>query len=124
MGLGIEATVRSRLYKSTSLIPRATAFSTNSTNSESPLIMSAAVPIIVDTHAVTNPRPIDQPNPSIKDDIEDKGELSYPDINESVETLDAKWYEPPDSYESKHRWDPEAKWTTQEEARLRRKLGE
>ncbi|AFR97705.2 hypothetical protein C343_05853 [Cryptococcus neoformans C23] len=122
MGLGIEATVKSRLYKSTSLIPRATAFSTNSTNSESPLIMSAAVPIIVDTHAVTNPRPIDQPNPSIKDDIEDKGELSYPDINESVETLDAKWYEPPDSYESKHRWDPEAKWTTQEEARLRRKL--
>ncbi|UOH80488.1 hypothetical protein LQV05_003142 [Cryptococcus neoformans] len=84
--------------------------------------MSAAVPIIVDTHAVTNPRLIDQPNPSIKDDIEDKGELSYPDINESVETLDAKWYEPPDSYESKHRWDPEAKWTTREEARLRRKL--
>ncbi|WVQ87938.1 hypothetical protein IAS59_001669 [Cryptococcus gattii] len=84
--------------------------------------MSAGVPIVVDTHAVTNPRPVDQPGSLVKDDIEDKGELSYPDINESVETLDAKWYEPPDSYESKHRWDPGAKWTPQEETRLRRKL--
>lgn len=86
--------------------------------------MSSAVPVVADTHAVTNPRPVDQPGSPIKDDIEDKGELSYSDINDSVETLDAKWYEPPDSYESKHRWDPEAKWTPKEETKLRRKLGE
>ncbi|AAW42552.2 transporter, putative [Cryptococcus deneoformans JEC21] len=84
--------------------------------------MSSAVPVVADTHAVTNPRPVDQPGSPIKDDIEDKGELSYSDINDSVETLDAKWYEPPDSYESKHRWDPEAKWTPKEETKLRRKL--
>lgn len=33
-----------------------------------------------------------------------------------------RWYEPPDSYESKHRWDPRATWTREEEKRLTRKL--
>lgn len=33
-----------------------------------------------------------------------------------------RFNEPPDSYESKHRWDPKATWTPQEETKLRRKL--
>lgn len=33
-----------------------------------------------------------------------------------------KYYEPPDSYESKHRWDPKAEWTAKEERRLVRRL--
>ena len=31
-------------------------------------------------------------------------------------------YEPPDSYESKHRWDPTAQWTPEEERKIVRKL--
>lgn len=31
-------------------------------------------------------------------------------------------YEPPDSYESKHRWDPTATWTQEEEIKIRRRL--
>jgi len=33
-----------------------------------------------------------------------------------------RWYEPPDSYESKHRWDPRATWTPEEEKKLVRRL--
>lgn len=33
-----------------------------------------------------------------------------------------RFYEPPDSYESKHRWDPKATWTEEEEKKLDRKL--
>lgn len=33
-----------------------------------------------------------------------------------------RYYEPPDSYESKHRWDPKATWTKEEEKKLVRKL--
>ncbi|WVQ68823.1 uncharacterized protein L199_007032 [Kwoniella botswanensis] len=43
-------------------------------------------------------------------------------VNSSDDELDAKWYEPPDSYESKHRWDPRATWTPEEENKLRRRL--
>lgn len=35
---------------------------------------------------------------------------------------DNRWYEPPDSYESKHRWDPRATWTPEEEKKLVRRL--
>lgn len=43
--------------------------------------------------------------------------------SESSETeLLTKYHEPPDSYESKHRWDPKATWTAQEERRLVRRL--
>lgn len=31
-------------------------------------------------------------------------------------------YEPPDSYESKHRWDPKATWTVEEERKITRRL--
>jgi hypothetical protein len=34
-----------------------------------------------------------------------------------------RYFSPPDSYESKHRWDPKATWTEEEERKLRRKLG-
>lgn len=34
----------------------------------------------------------------------------------------ARYYEPIDSYEGKHRWDPEAEWTEQEERRIVRKV--
>lgn len=33
-----------------------------------------------------------------------------------------RWYEPPDTYESKHRWDPRATWTPEEERKLTRRL--
>ena len=35
-----------------------------------------------------------------------------------------RWYEPPESWESKHRWDPKATWTPTEQRKLLRKLGE
>lgn len=35
---------------------------------------------------------------------------------------DARYYEPIDSYEGKHRWDPSAEWTEAEEKRIVRKL--
>ena len=35
---------------------------------------------------------------------------------------DARYYEPIDSYEGKHRWDPEAEWTEAEEKRVVRRL--
>jgi hypothetical protein len=34
-----------------------------------------------------------------------------------------RFFEPPDSYESKHRWDPKATWTKEEENKIRRTLG-
>ena len=34
----------------------------------------------------------------------------------------ARYYEPIDSYEGKHRWDPEAEWTEKEEKQVIRKL--
>lgn len=43
-------------------------------------------------------------------------------VSASETDLVNKYYEPPDSYESKHRWDPKAVWTPQEEKRLVRKL--
>jgi hypothetical protein len=35
---------------------------------------------------------------------------------------DGRFYEPPDSWESKHRWDPTATWTKEEEKKLLRKI--
>src|SRR3954465_5485951 len=35
---------------------------------------------------------------------------------------ETRYYEPIDTYEGKHRWDPNAEWTEQEERRLVRKL--
>lgn len=70
----MKAIVRRRSYKSSSLYPGFDIFN-ESNDSESTTIMSAGVPIVVDTHAVTNPRPVDQPGSPIKDDIEDKNYL-------------------------------------------------
>ncbi|WVQ83414.1 hypothetical protein IAT38_005555 [Cryptococcus sp. DSM 104549] len=85
--------------------------------------MSAPVPAIVDTHAVTElPKNGGASSPS-QTDIEGKGDLAhYTDANSSSTSLDPKWFEPPDQYESKHRWDPKETWTPEEETRLRRKL--
>nr|XP_019047618.1 hypothetical protein I302_04234 [Kwoniella bestiolae CBS 10118]OCF26548.1 hypothetical protein I302_04234 [Kwoniella bestiolae CBS 10118] len=68
--------------------------------------------------------------PSSPDSYDDKTNDLYnyqygsssPSANSSDDELDAKWYEPPDSYESKHRWDPRASWTPEEENKLRRRL--
>nr|XP_019008913.1 uncharacterized protein I206_06600 [Kwoniella pini CBS 10737]OCF47694.1 hypothetical protein I206_06600 [Kwoniella pini CBS 10737] len=56
--------------------------------------------------------------------ISQDGEITYGygTANSSQDELYAKWYEPPDSYESKHRWDPKANWTKEEENKLRRRL--
>jgi hypothetical protein len=35
---------------------------------------------------------------------------------------DISHYVPPDTWESKHRWDPNATWTPEEQAKLNRKL--
>lgn len=42
--------------------------------------------------------------------------------SQSTLVLTVRWYEPPDSYESKHRWDPRATWTLEEESKLVRRL--
>ncbi|WVQ83415.1 hypothetical protein IAT38_005556 [Cryptococcus sp. DSM 104549] len=83
--------------------------------------MSAPIQPVVDLHAVTNlPEGHNHPH---SPDLEEKGNYhTYSGSNSSDESLDAKWYEPPDEYESKHRWDPKEQWTPEEETRLRRKL--
>lgn len=35
---------------------------------------------------------------------------------------DTRYYEPIDEYEGKHRWDPQAEWTPEEEKRIVRRL--
>ncbi|KAJ7832250.1 major facilitator superfamily domain-containing protein [Mycena olivaceomarginata] len=51
------------------------------------------------------------------------GELTLPS-KESVfdDPILASFYTPPDSYEGKHRWDPHAVWTAEEEAAIVRKI--
>ncbi|KAJ7444962.1 hypothetical protein B0H11DRAFT_2249674 [Mycena galericulata] len=51
------------------------------------------------------------------------GELTLPS-KESVfdDPVLASFYTPPDSYEGKHRWDPHAVWTAEEEAGIVRKI--
>ncbi|WWC87321.1 uncharacterized protein L201_002210 [Kwoniella dendrophila CBS 6074] len=49
-------------------------------------------------------------------------QYQYGSSNSSSEEIDSKFYEPPDTYESKHRWDPRATWTPEEEKKLRRRL--
>ncbi|ODO03003.1 hypothetical protein I350_05847 [Cryptococcus amylolentus CBS 6273] len=43
------------------------------------------------------------------------------EVDSQVE-LNYRFYEPPDTYEGKKRWDPKAEWTEEEETKLRRKL--
>ncbi|TYJ53505.1 hypothetical protein B9479_005891 [Cryptococcus floricola] len=95
--------------------------------------MALLPPAVVDTHAVTGPRPTDQPGiiHDVVHDADDKGELSGSDkdggldnlnYNQSVDSVELKLYEPPDTYESKHRWDPRAQWTPEEQRKVRRRL--
>ncbi|KAJ7339820.1 permease of the major facilitator superfamily [Mycena albidolilacea] len=51
------------------------------------------------------------------------GELTLPS-KESVfdDSVLSSFYTPPDSYEGKHRWDPHAVWTAEEEAAIVRKI--
>ena len=88
--------------------------------------MSAPVPNLVDTKGFTLP----SQNVSRISDEEEPKSLSPSDeryvtgvLNDSESELHAKWYEPPDSWESKHRWDPAATWTPEEQAKLTRRLG-
>ncbi|WVQ74650.1 hypothetical protein IAR50_004252 [Cryptococcus sp. DSM 104548] len=95
--------------------------------------MALLPPAIVDTHAVTGPRPSSQPD-SPQDSVDDKAELAELagsdkdggldnlNYNQSVDSVELKFYEPPDTYESKHRWDPRAQWTTEEQTKLRKRL--
>ncbi len=93
-----------------------------------------SIPAIVDTHAVTSVTPL-PPTPRTPDS-EKQGSFSDKEVDaiypsyatssqfSSEENLVNTYYEPPASYESKHRWDPKATWTVEEETGLRRKLGE
>ncbi|OCF32497.1 hypothetical protein I316_05925 [Kwoniella heveanensis BCC8398] len=83
-----------------------------------------AIAPIVDTHNVTNRRtnlPVSESIQSDKD-FSVKGDVESPLSFESVSEINVAFYEPPDSYESKHRWDPKATWTEEEERKLRRRL--
>ncbi|ODN83951.1 hypothetical protein L198_07650 [Cryptococcus wingfieldii CBS 7118] len=90
----------------------------------------SGIPPIVDTVNVTNP-PVPQAH-SPSESIDDKTDLSGSEkdgvdplnrtYNESVDSVELKFYEPPDTYESKHRWDPRAQWTIEEQEKLRRRL--
>ncbi|WOO83838.1 putative transporter [Vanrija pseudolonga] len=77
--------------------------------------MSTAPPTLNDTkgHAVPPP-----PASLTDEEKSDAGTLE----GASESDLHARWYEPPDAYESKHRWDPRATWTPEEEKKLVRKL--
>jgi len=88
--------------------------------------MSAPVPNLVDTKGYTLPsqeatRLSDEESKTLS-----PGEERYVTgvTNDSESELHAKWYEPPDEWESKHRWDPAAMWTPEEQAKLTRRLGE
>jgi hypothetical protein len=70
---------------------------------------SMTTPVLVDTKG-------ESPSPTIVYDDESKGDES--DIQ-----LRNRHYEPPDEYESKHRWDPQATWTAEEEKKLYRRVG-
>jgi hypothetical protein len=35
---------------------------------------------------------------------------------------DTRWYKPIDTYEGRHRWDPNAEWTKEEEKKIVRKV--
>nr|XP_018265913.1 uncharacterized protein I303_02290 [Kwoniella dejecticola CBS 10117]OBR88071.1 hypothetical protein I303_02290 [Kwoniella dejecticola CBS 10117] len=90
----------------------------------------SANPQLTTTEAIT-PAPTTPSSPQSYDSTKKEGEYvqqdgqityGYGSTNSSEDELYAKWYEPPDSYESKHRWDPKATWTTEEETKLRRRL--
>ncbi|KAJ9125072.1 hypothetical protein QFC22_000025 [Naganishia vaughanmartiniae] len=53
---------------------------------------------------------------------EEKASVDFASPADSEEDLLAKYYEPPDSWENKHRWDPKATWTDEELKKLTRKL--
>jgi hypothetical protein len=45
-------------------------------------------------------------------------------VNRSTNTdsICRRYYEPSDTYENKHRWDPKAQWTPEEQSKLTRRL--
>lgn len=63
------------------------------------------------------PHPSELPS----DTDSDKKGSAASSIKEDYDEL-ARFYEPPDSYESKHRWDPAAKWTPEEQQSLLKRL--
>ncbi|KAJ9104743.1 hypothetical protein QFC19_003884 [Naganishia cerealis] len=62
------------------------------------------------------------PSSSSQSPDEEKGSVDFPSPADSEVDLLAKYYEPPDSWENKHRWDPKATWTEEEVKKLTRKL--
>lgn len=66
--------------------------------------MSTAPPTLNDTQGHAVPPP---PASLSDEEKSDAGTLE----GASESDLHARWYEPPDAYESKHRWDPKATWT-------------
>ncbi|KAL1406737.1 hypothetical protein Q8F55_006141 [Vanrija albida] len=92
--------------------------------------MSTQIPELVDTSGYASPkvrRPgHDDDSASYKDEESDgktSQERSRQDQATDSDTVSlTQFYEPPDSYESKHRWDPKATWSKEEEKKLVRKL--
>ncbi|KAJ9108708.1 hypothetical protein QFC21_000028 [Naganishia friedmannii] len=80
----------------------------------------AALPTL-DIHGNNTPH---QPVASLssQNPDEEKASVDFGSPAGSEEDLLAKYYEPPDSWENKHRWDPKATWTEEELKKLTRKL--
>ncbi|KAK4687874.1 hypothetical protein P7C73_g2242, partial [Tremellales sp. Uapishka_1] len=88
-----------------------------------------SLPAIVDTHGVAalektaeKAQSFDEESGSLTPDDKKYQDEQFSPANSETDLVRNRWFVPPDSYESKHRWDPKAEWTTQEENKLRRKL--
>lgn len=80
-----------------------------------------AVPVRRESNTSDEEQAKDVNSPSFK---EERYIGSISSTTDSESELHAKWYEPPEEWESKHRWDPSATWTPEEQAKLTRKLGQ
>lgn len=101
--------------------------------------MSLPAPLIADTNGVTDlgvsspgvtaPARADSAYSSDEEKGKDSSATSATSSSEQLQKYDhcfflltGRFYEPPDSWESKHRWDPAATWTPEEEKKLLRKI--
>ncbi|RSH92087.1 hypothetical protein EHS25_008499 [Saitozyma podzolica] len=85
--------------------------------------MAGLPPPITDLHNVTAATPnLEAEDRRVSDEEKYQTDSQVSSPSESTVELQKRWYEPPDSYESKHRWDPAATWTKEEETKLRRRL--
>ncbi|PWZ02404.1 MFS general substrate transporter [Testicularia cyperi] len=74
------------------------------------------------THTHIYPPPLDWSACGLSSSISSFTDSYKNEEAEAEAALLTRFYEPPDSYESKHRWDPKAEWTPEEERKILRKL--